>query len=229
MIRLFMVYLFSLSSSFLAQADQDLCPQKFWTHRGTAVQQGYFSSTKTCYMSVRARTTFGLEYRNFLFTSRGLMMVFNSFGDGPSSSTTGASEFFFFPLTHQLSVDFIDENVIVTMANGAKATFDADKAYLLDIENTDLVVDPIVRNDNEGGVTILKSQNFRYELGFQLGMSPSWFPNRVMKVIDSNEISCRLRNKEIFVKKNDEIYHLYPTNISLKKFLGKRCPNLSLW
>lgn len=212
-----------------AYADQDQCPQKVWRHQGTVVQQGYFFTSESCFLSVRARETNGLEYRNFLFTSRGLMMVFNSFGDGPSSSTTGASEFLFFPLTHQLAVEFSEGLVVVTMANGSKVRFDADKAYPLDMEKADLLVDPVVRIGNEGGVSILKSDDVRMELGFQMGMSPSWYLNRQALVIDKNESVCRLTNKEIFVKKDDEIFHRYPTNDSLKKFLTKRCPDLSLW
>jgi hypothetical protein len=213
----------------MAHANQNSCPQKRWHYQGTVVSQGYFTSSESCFMTVRAFNSTGLVYRDFLFTSRGMMMVFNSFGDGPSSTDTGASEFYFSPLTHQLAVDFVDDLVIITMANGSKISFDAQKAFPLEMDGADLLVDPVVRAGNQGGVSILRFEGLRIELGFQMGMSPSWYLNRQARVIDQDGRVCSLRNSEIFVKKNDEIYHRYPTNDGLRNFLRRRCSDLTLW
>lgn len=220
----------SLFFSFsVIEASETPCANQRWHYKGTVVSQGYFSQSQTCFMTVRAMNTTDLIYRDFLFTSRGLMMVFNSFGDGPSSSTTGASEFLFFPIRQALAVDFIDDLVVVTMANGSKVSFDAEKAFPVELEDGDLLVDPVVRIGNEGGVSVLHFEGIRFEAGFQMGMSPSWYLNRQTQVKDRDGQACLVRNSEIFVKKDDEIFHRYSTNESLRAFLNRRCPALTLW
>lgn len=210
-------------------ATDETCPRERWQYKGTVVSQGYFTQSQTCFMTVRAMNSTGLIYRDFLFTSRGLMMVFNSFGDGPSSSTTGASEFLFFPIVQKLAVEFSDDLVVITMANGSKVSFDAEKAFPLDLQDGDLLVDPIVRIGNDGGVSVLNFDGVRFEVGFQMGMSPSWYLNRQTQIKDRDGQVCQVRNSEIFVKKDDEIFHRYSSNESLRSFLSRRCPALTLW
>src|SRR5687768_2155584 len=56
------------------------------------------SSDGECWVSLHPRNGYvDLKYRDYLLSSSGLLLVFNSYGHGPESETTGAREFYFFP------------------------------------------------------------------------------------------------------------------------------------
>lgn len=205
------------------------CPKEQTQMKGVRISQGEFTQTQTCYLIIGPRNSRGLVYRNYMFTSRGTMMTFNSFGPGPGSTHTGASEFVFFPYKQNPSYEIHEDEVIVTMANGSHVTFDIYKGVPLELSDGEISVDPVQRDDVRQGVFIRNYQGLFLDLGFQVGMSPSWFLERDSVFKDRDSVECQIKNREFFAKKSGEIFYRYRTNQKLKDFLTRRCPQLSLW
>lgn len=205
------------------------CPEGQVRVKGVRISQGEFRQTQTCFLSIGPRNTNGLVYRNFLFTSRGQMLNFNSFGAGPSSTHTGASEFIFFPFEQNPSYETFENEVVVTMANGSQVIFDIYKGVPLELSGGEISAAPVQRDDVKQGVYIQNYQGLFLDLGFQVGMSPSWFLQRDSVFKDRDSVECKIKNREFLAKKDDEVFYRYQTNQRLKDFLSRRCPRLSIW
>lgn len=218
----FLSVVFSIS----ARADREACPDLRYQVDNTILEQGYFQTTQTCFVSVRHHWPKELIYRSYMFTSTGMLMTFNSFGDGPSSTMTGASEFYFLPTQNKPQIVIEGEEIAVIMANGTRVDFDAKTAHPTDLERGRLWVDQEVRHDNGGGVRVLDYDGLHLDMGFQLGMNPSYYLNRFSHFVDSQGQRCRVRNSAVFDKKGDEVYFRYPRESELRRYLSRACPNL---
>lgn len=219
-----LIFFFFVSTQVWAR-----CPESNSRIKGVRISQGEFSQTQTCYLSIGPRDTAGLVYRNYLFTSRGGMLSFSSFGRGPGSTHTGASEFIFLPLKQNPSYEVFEDEVVVTMANGSQVIFDIFKGVPLELSEGEISAAPVQRDDVKRGVYIENYQGLFLDLGFQVGMSPSWFLQRTSTFKDQNSFECQIKNREFFMKKDDEIFYRYRTNQRLKRFIARRCPRLDLW
>lgn len=192
------------------------------------IQQGHFKQTDTCYISIASRKTYNMEYRSFLVTSRGKLLVFNSFGEGPSSEYTGAREFNFFGREKRISYVILENEILFNLANGDQIFFDRETAEPLRIGRGIVELDPNLSRDNRGGLEIGKYQGLVLDSGFKMGMSPSYYLNRKSTFTDKYDHSCTVKNGEIFDKKNNEIFWIYERDRELYKYLQKRCPSLVL-
>ncbi|WP_417335676.1 hypothetical protein [Halobacteriovorax marinus] len=192
------------------------------------IQQGHWSQTDTCYISISSRKTYNLEYRNFLFTSRGKIQVFNSFGPGPSSTHTGAREFHLFPRNGIISYNILEHSVVLKMANGREIIFDKETAEPIELRGGEFSLDPNLSPNNNGGFEIESYPTLILDSGFKLGMSPTWYLNRYSTFRDAMGQTCRVRNSELFDKKSDEIFWIHENDRELYKYLQKRCPSLTL-
>ncbi|WP_374030184.1 hypothetical protein [Bdellovibrio bacteriovorus] len=95
------------------------------------------SSNGDCYLSLHNFKQGGLVYRDYLFTKDSLM-VFNSFGDGPISQSTGAREYYFFPRKNvipQFSWNSSDRRLEVTATDGNVVFFDYETTAMTAASN----------------------------------------------------------------------------------------------
>jgi hypothetical protein len=177
------------------------------------------------YVSIHPFNTTDLTYRDYLITTEGLLMVFNSYGEGPISETTAAREFYFFPRQAkclQVWIDETNEDVIVAMPNGAHATFDAKSADIKSISGGVVKVDAKVHDGNRGGVEILNYKGLMLDVGFRKGASPSELAKAKVHFINEKGVKCQVLNKDIFAYKNDDVIFKFE-DIGLGQFLTTKC------
>lgn len=220
--RISLIFIFSLLSNPLLA-----CEEKRDQVGETIVEQGYFSSSKTCWVGLRQAWPKDLIYRSYMFTSKGLVMVFNSFGEGPDNTNAGASEFYLFPVSAQVGYQIVDDQIMVTLADGRVVEVEDKWAEPRSITGLDIEIDPKVHPENQGGVSILaQDQGLRLEAGFRLGMSPTWFLDRPSDLVDSRNQRCRIKNSEFFKRVNGDTALRYPTTAELRRFVSRRCSQL---
>lgn len=216
------------ASLFIFNASAHECESKAIFLDSIRIQQGYWTQTETCFISISSRKIFNMEYRNFLVTSRGAVHIFNSFGEGPSSQYTGAKELHIFPRTSRISFEVLSDRVDISLSNGDIFSFDKETAEPINLGRGDFLLDPIISRDNGGGFKITHYDGLILDSGFQMGMSPTWYLNRKSTFYDAVGETCTLKNKELFDKKSDEIFWIHNNDNQLYKYLQKRCPSLTL-
>lgn len=187
------------------------------------ITRGTFPTTGRCFVGINERNPKDLTYRDFLFASDGLLMVFTSYGDGPSSTTTGAQEYHVFPRLMNPTYEILEDTVVVTMSNGDKMTFDKNSAKPLHIEGGDMKYNSAIKLGDKGGFTISNYKYLILDSGFSMGMNPTWTLSKSSTFIFENAQTCTVTNKELFVRKDDENWWKYTNDDSLLTFLAKRC------
>lgn len=223
------VGMWTLSSSALANESEAFCQDRVERRGSIQVQQIASRNNTICYVSVRNFKATGLFYRDYMFTSDGELMVFNSLGPGSESETTGAREFFMFPRVSSIpTFEWNDENrrLIITTVNGNRASFDYEDAELVEMSGATIKRSAEIRPDNKGGVEILNYQGLLLDVGFKLGSAPSQNSRALSKLIDINGKTCQIQNDEIFKYSEDQDVYLRYSDQGLKTFLKKRCPQL---
>lgn len=204
----------------------DVCQFKAWNHLDFGLQTGQFKDG-TCYISVGSRKINDLIYRNYLITSDGQLMVFNSFGDGPSSTHTGARVFYFYPKLTKLDLNIVNDDVEVTTVSGHKLTFDHVQIDLTEITDGQVQVATEVNPNNEGGVEFELDRSYLLDMGFKLGNTPAWDLTRSSTFKNSHGDTCTFKNRELFYKANDEVYPRYTDDNKLKSVIRSKCPNFT--
>ncbi len=200
----------------------DVCQWRAWNHLDFGLQTGQFKDG-TCYISVGSRKINDLTYRNYLITSDGQLMVFNSFGDGPSATHTGARVFYFYPKIAPLDLRLDNDNVVVTMVSGHELVFDHILLDLAQISEGSVQVATGVHPANQGGVEIELDRSYMLDMGFKLGNTPAWDLTRTSTFRNSRGESCTFRNSELFYKKNDEVYPRYTNDQKLQSVIRSKC------
>ena len=192
--------------------------------------QGYADALGSgiCYVSIDPMSTPGLVYRSYVFFGDGLMMVFNSYGEGNGPSMTSAREFFFFPRrgAPELTMDPKAGTVSVRMADGGRADFDPATAQLSGFERGSVTVaakiDPVAR----GGVEIPAYAGLMLDSGFRLGESPSGRPAETSTFRDAAGRTCAVKNSELFAYANGDHSFKF-TDAQLSAWLPTACPGLN--
>lgn len=223
-----------LMISGLAQAaDPANCPDRVEVQDNTQIQLLWSPFTETCFLSLVPYDAYiDLLYRDYLFITDGLFMVFNSYGAGNDESTlTGAREFYMFPRPNpELSYRWIPDlkQLEVTHVTGDKFLFDTRKARLLSITRAQVTVADEVLPDNKGGVEISNFQGLLLDVGFKKGSAASGNPNGTAVMKDGVGNTCSVKNNEIFVYNSTGDNAVKFTDKELNTFLKKRCPRLKL-
>lgn len=201
----------------------EICERENIFLENIRITRGTFPTTQRCFVGIAERNPKNLVYRDFMFASDGLIMVFSSYGDGPSSTTTGAQEYHVFPRVQNPTYEILEDTVVITMSNGDKMTFDKNSAKPLYLEGGDMKFNSAIKLGDKGG---FKIENYKYLLmdsGFSMGMNPTWTLSKSSDFIFENGEICKVQNKELFVRTDDENWWKYKNDRDLLDFLAKRC------
>lgn len=192
-----------------------------------------FFSPNTCYLDLQPTQYEKMKFRAYLFSNTGLFMVFNSYNESEDSSATGARVFYFFP-RNKAPERIVQGSILKIFSSDPKSvfSFDLNKGIFTGLsvngKIADIFVDPDIHAKNNGGVEIKNYKGLMLDLGFALGQDPAMVKDRKVKFIDSNQIQCILKNREIFKYIGSDYEFIHASDAELKVFLQKRCPELTL-
>lgn len=170
----------------------------------------------------------GARSRSYLFSSNGLFMVFNVFGDtGSISRDTGARAYFIFPRARQPEFRKSDSGeVIVSATSGQDVAFSPITAMLKSFGGMDLHEDPEITATNSGGVELRPRDGvIILDTGWKTGGVAYSNPSGQSEFVFPAGASCKVWNKEIFD------YSANPTDPRLRfgsdeelyRYLRQRC------
>ena len=204
----------------------DICDFKQIKLKNTIIKTGSLNKGEKCFVYINHSESSGLIYRTHYFDTHGQYMIFNSFGDGPSSSQTGARMYSFLPETSDLKVKLAEDYLKIELAYGISISFDLDTSYISSSVGLDIIEDRKISPYNLGGVKINSSISPFIDFGFKFGGSPIWDLSRSFDYFDKAlESTCVQKNNQIFVKKNGEVKRKFPSNRDLVQFLRSVCSN----
>ena len=192
--------------------------------------QGYADgfSSGLCYVSIHPSATPGMIYRCYVFFGDGLLMVFSSYGEGPSSKTTSAREFFFFPRrgAPELTMDADAGAVSVRMSDGGRAYIAPASAQLSGLERGHAAVSAKIDPAERGGVEIASYAGLMLDAGFRIGESPSGRPDSTSTLRDAEGRICAVANRDLFSYTSNGDHSFKFTDAQLSTWLKTACPNL---
>ena len=193
--------------------------------------QGYADgfSSGLCYVSIHPAETPGMMYRSYVFFGDGLLMVFSSYGEGPSSKTTSAREFFFFPRrgAPELMMDANAGAVSVRMSDGGRAYIAPSTAQLSALERGHASVSSKIDPVERGGVEIASYAGLMLDAGFRVGESPSGRPDAASTLRDAEGRTCAVANRELFSYTSGGDHSFKFTDAQLSAWLRIACPELN--
>jgi hypothetical protein len=191
--------------------------------------QGYVMAMgDKCLVSIDPSLSLDLVYRSYAVFDDGLLMVFNSFGDGEDiGRLTAAREFYFFPRSGPVSLAMVEGGTSVTavMSNGDALSFDPATAQISGARRGTVVVAPSIDPANRGGVEFPSYAGLMLDLGFARGHSPANGRESDSIFRDAAGQTCSVKNRELFDYVGGE--HLFKfTDAALVNWLRFRCPFL---
>lgn len=205
------------------------CPSDNTIYANASVQRDAFTDG-SCFVSVVSMLSTNLKYRSYLITDEGLLMVFNSFGQGPEEKATGARNFFFFPRGKTLEVNFDESsNVLkVKQGNGDFVSFSGETAEIVGVGLGSIQVDEKIQPNNRGGVEFPSYSGLMMDGGFSIGHSPSAEKNSKSTFRDANGMTCEVTNNEVFryTSGGNVLFKFSDSELSI--FLKLRCPTLNV-
>jgi hypothetical protein len=202
------------------------CLDSYKVINKSQLQTGSLNST-LCFLSVGPFDEINLIYRDYIFTSDSSLMIFNSYGDGPDSTSTGAREFMFFPRKQILN--FVEKTkALEIQLNDLHFSFDTETNKFFAIDGIEFQEAKKVEKTNHGGFEILSSQTLYLDLGFRMGGSPRVQANRKVQFHDRQNFTCEVLNSDIFDYTKD-VYNpsfKFESDEALASFLKIRCAHL---
>nr|BFD63045.1 hypothetical protein BdHM001_17260 [Bdellovibrio sp. HM001] len=226
------IFFVSTLWTFQASAQEQAAVCQDAVERRGSIQMQMIPSAdgNNCFISVHNRKAQGLLYRDYLFTADGELMIFNSFGPGDESQTTGAREFFMFPRVQVTpTYEWNDETrrLIITTVNGNKAYFDYEDAELVGMSGATIRRATDIHPSNRGGIEILNYQGLLLDGGFKMGSAPTGNSRAYSTFTDRNGKTCRLQNYELFKYTSDGDVIFKHSDKGLQSLLKSRCPQLT--
>lgn len=206
------------------------CSEILTHYDNIQIQRSQFSSTDSaCFVSIHPMFIKDMKYRDYLLTTDGLFMVFNSYKDGSIASSTGAREYFIFPRNFQ-KFEIIHEasmqQLIISINDSQNFIFSTATAELMSISGAAVIVDPEITPKNAGGVEIKNFPGILLDSGFRMGGSPTEVSSRSSTFKDINNKSCSIKNSRLFNYENDEVVFAHDDE-QLRDFLKAECKNLT--
>lgn len=178
-----------------------------------------------CFVDVGPSNSRDMIYRSYAFFDTGLLMVFNSYGEGSNSATTGSREFYFFPRSGKLDLkmDAAAGTITVTMADGDEVAIDSTTAQIRSISRAEVAVAPKIDPSNQGGVEVSRFDGLMLDTGYSRGGSAANSPDRPSTFRSGQGQLCRVTNREIFKYAGGDHFFKFD-DAELSAFLKKRCP-----
>lgn len=170
-----------------------------------------------------------MVYRGYIFSEDGNLMVFNSFGTGPISESTGAREFYTFPRRQQNPTFKWNEEarrLEVTSTTGDEYYFDYETAQMSGMNKAQVQVAAEVTPFNNGGVEIKGYKGLILDAGFKRGSAPTGNVRGKAKFIDEVGKTCDILIGDVFSYSNDGDPYIKYSDKNLAKYLKTKCPKL---
>lgn len=211
---------------FLAWSATPPCEEKLESHGPLVYSRQLFSET-SCFLFVRPKNSPELIYRSLILRETGKLLVFNSYGSGPSETDTGARVYYFFPRKINPNFSLSENKVRVHVSDGLfKIIFDAESGRLLSAEGARISQDPKIYPENKGGIEISSFRGLMLDSGFSMGSDPSADQSRESIFTDQMGRRCTVKNSEVFLIDSSGESTFKFTDKNLAKFISKRCPGL---
>lgn len=186
-------------------------------------------SRQDCLLSVHPLIVEDLRYRDYLFSSSGELMVFNSYGEGNDSTHTGARVYTFFPRHGGLSFQELESEVWVHMPNpNLEFGFSVKKAALVAAKGAEIFEDYNVTPENKGGLEVRIQTGIMLDSGFALGKDPRSNLTGTSKFVDPHGNQCEQKNSDLYDVVDEGDLVLKRSDEELKSYLLKVCPQLRL-
>jgi len=192
--------------------------------------QGYADDLGSgkCFVSIHPMAG-GMIYRDYAFFDDGMMMVFNSYGDGEGPNMTSAREFYFFPRSGALALEMSAARgtVAVRMSDGGRIGFDPATAQVASADRGSVTVAARIDPADRGGVEFSGYAGLTLDAGFRMGELPSGLPENESTFRSAQGQLCRVKNKEIFAYLGRDHSFKFD-DAGLSAFLKTRCPGLNV-
>lgn len=223
--KILMISVLFLSLSLHQSVFAASCEDKTESFDNLQIQQTLGSDGKTCYLTLHPRNAYEtMIYRDFLISSQGLLMVFNSFSDSDFDAATGAREFYFLGQSFNGYQWNLKGDRVEVKAFGNKVfQFNTATADLIALSGSQLSIKEEIVPENRGGVEILKNTGgVVLDAGFAQGHSPAVETNQQAVLKNSNNQICKIKNNKLF-SIIDGDPQLKPMNI-IKTVAAVNCP-----
>lgn len=221
--------LFLSIRSYSAPQGSNVCADDYKVLANTTqIQMGRLNAN-LCYLSIDPFNNTNLIFRSYILTTDSTLMIFNSYGDGPTATKTGAREIMFFPRTQTLNFTIDTQNLNVEMS-GINFAMNIASTKFLKIDGLSFEETTTIDPRNNGGISILSSERLYLDSGFKLGSDPRADQTRTATFHDSHQMSCDVLNSEVFNYKTDpeNPVFMFASDQDLSNFLKIRCPNLDI-
>lgn len=192
--------------------------------------QAYSRSTSggKCFVSIHPVDSNGMVYRDYAFFGDGMLMVFNSYGDGEDTARlTSAREFWFFPRKEplELRADPAGPALSVRQPDGGLMVFNPADGQLASVERGAVTVSPRIDPADRGGVEFAAYTGLLLDVGFRMGELPSMKPEGEAVFRSAYGQQCRVKNKELFAYAGGDRSFKF-SDVELSTWLKTRCPGL---
>lgn len=216
---------------FTLAADALSCKDKVDRRANIQVQVLFSEPSKSCFLTVTSFKKPTMVYRDYLFSSDGVFLVFNSLNEEDNTDSTAAREFYFFPrltLAPTYNWNEAERRLEVTASNGDNFYFDYETAQITGTGRGQVIISPEVKKENRGGVEILNYKGLILDAGFALGHSPTSVSSGPAVFYGQNGNQCHLLIRELFEMKASQDVVFKFSDADLVPFLRSRCPQLQL-
>lgn len=168
-----------------------------------------------------------LRYRSYILDESGLIMVFNSYGPGPDSQTTGAREFYVFPRGTELNYRINGDQAEVIHPSGVEFSYDIQTLRWTGAKGATITEAQELRSDNEGGVEIAIQKGLLLDFGFKMGGAPTGVRSGRAVFSDAFGNRCQVSNSDVISWGPDAEPELkFNSDAEVFAFVKARCKSL---
>ena len=202
----------------------DTCAFSQATYFNTKVQTGQYTDG-TCFVFVSPRYSQNMIYRSHVFTDRGQHLIFNSFGDGPSSVDTGSRVFVHVFKNPLLDIKLVKNIIHVSLGAQFSILINAKTS---EIQNNSVginfKVSPQVSRTNDGGVEVETFSESYIDFGYKTGSSPIAGLGRSHSIFQVSRKKCESPNSKLIDIVNYDPYWKYKGWSELNGYFKEVCP-----
>lgn len=220
--------LFTSTASFSFAETSNVCAEDYKVlANDTQIQMGTLQPN-VCFLAIDPFNNLDLVFRSYIMVNDSSIMIFNSFGDGPPATMTGAREIFFFPRQQTLNYSINATNLNVEMS-GMNFSMDIASTKFVKIDGVKFQEATSIAKNNDGGLAILSSERLYLDLGFTMGTAPRSVRNGKAVFHDGHAAICEVLNSEIFDYSDIDDPNLkFSSDKDLATYLMLRCANLDV-